>query len=58
MNDIEIVIADILASKNQTVYKRWLKDRLDIKEKCKNDTNNDKKIDKDKITLVQNVFNF
>lgn len=58
MNDIEIVIGEILASKNQKIYKKWLKDRLDIKEKCKNDTDDEKKIEDDTKYNVQCVFDF
>ena len=58
MTDIEIVIADILASKNQIAYKRWLADRREKIQKCKNDTNDDKKIEDDKKVRVQLKFNF
>ena len=56
MTDIEIVIADILASKNQIAYKRWLADRREKIQKCKNDTNDDKKESKPKMT--QQIFDF
>jgi len=58
MTDIEIVIGEILASKDQIAYKRWLKDRFEKKEKCKNDTNDDKKIEDDKKVRFQLKFNF
>jgi len=56
MTDIEIVIGEILASKDQRAYKRWLKDRFEKKEKCKNDTSDDKKESKPKMT--QKFFDF